>query len=61
LGKLFGRRCKEVRADWKKLHNEELYEYFLANIIWLINSRKKMWSGLVARTEDKKNAFRVLA
>jgi hypothetical protein len=52
--------CKEVRTDWKKLHNEELYEYFSANIIWLIDSRKMMWSGLVARTEDKRNAFRVL-
>jgi hypothetical protein len=61
LGKIFGRRCKEVRADWKKVHNEELYEYFSANTIWLINSRKIMWSRPVARTEDKRNAFRVLA
>ena len=60
LGKTFGHKCKEVRADWKKLHNEFHDLYLSANIIWLINSRKIRWSGLVARMEGNKNAFRVL-
>jgi hypothetical protein len=51
---------RKLERTGKKPHKEELYEYFSANIIWMINSRKMMWSGLVARTEYKRNTFRAL-
>jgi hypothetical protein len=61
LWKVFGRKYKEVGADWKKVQNEELHDlHCSANIIWLISSRKMRWSTLVARMEEKRNALRVL-
>jgi hypothetical protein len=53
-------RRDEMKGDWRKLHNEELYNlYSSPNIIRMIKSRRMRWAGRVARMEEKRNAFRV--
>jgi hypothetical protein len=38
-----------MRAEWRRLHNEELHDlYFSVNIIWVIKTRMR-WAGHVAR------------
>ena len=40
----------EVRAEWRKLHNEELNDLYCSpNIVRVIKSRRMRWAGHVAR------------
>jgi len=37
-------------VDWRRLHNEELYDLYCSlNIIWVIKLRRVRWAGHVAR------------
>jgi hypothetical protein len=50
-----------LTGDWRKLHNEELYNlYSSPNIIRMIKSRRLRWAGYVARMGEKRNAYRIL-
>jgi hypothetical protein len=61
LRRIFGPKRDEVTADWRKLHNEELHNlYSSPNIIRVIKSRRMRWAGHVARTGERRNAFRIL-
>jgi hypothetical protein len=40
--RIFGPRRDEVTGDWRKLHNEELHNLYLPNIIRMIKSRRMM-------------------
>jgi hypothetical protein len=41
LRRIFGPERDEVTGEWKKLHNEELYDlYFSPNIVRVIKSRR---------------------
>ena len=41
LREIFGTKRDEVTGDWRRLHNEELYDlYCLPNIILVIKSRR---------------------
>jgi hypothetical protein len=47
----------EVTGGWRKLHNEELHNfYFSPNIIRTIKSRRMRLAGNVARVGEKRNA-----
>jgi hypothetical protein len=60
LRKIFGPKRKEVTGEWRRLHNEELYDlYSLPNINRVIKSRRRRWAGHVARMEDRRVAYRV--
>jgi hypothetical protein len=58
LMRIFGPKRDEVTGDWRKLHNEELYNlYSSSNIIRMIKSRRMRWAGYVARMGEKMNAY----
>jgi hypothetical protein len=55
--RIFRPKRDEVTGDWRKLHNEELYNlYSSPNIIRMIRSRRMKWAGHVARMGEKGNA-----
>jgi hypothetical protein len=59
LKRIFGPKRDEVTGDWRKLHNAELRSlYYSPNR--MIKSRRMRWAGHVARTWEKRNAYRLL-
>jgi hypothetical protein len=47
--------------EWRKLHNEELHNFYSsASIIRIIKSRRMRWAGHVARMGGKRNVYRLL-
>jgi hypothetical protein len=60
LRRIFESKKNKVMGGWRKLHKEELYDFYsLLCIIRIIKSRKKKWTGHVALME-KRNAYRLL-
>jgi hypothetical protein len=54
LRRIFGPKRGEVRAEWRKLHNEELNGlYSSPNIVRVIKSRRIRWAGHVARMNER--------
>jgi hypothetical protein len=50
----------EVTGDWRRLHNEELYDLYCSpNIFRVMESKGKRWAGHVAHIRDRKGACRV--
>jgi hypothetical protein len=50
LRRIFGLKRDEVMGGWRKLHNEELHNFYsLPSIIRTIESRRLRWAGRVAR------------
>jgi len=61
LRKIFWPKRDEVRVYWRKLHREELYNFYQpVNIIWVIKSRKASCAGNVPRMREKRIACRIL-
>jgi hypothetical protein len=61
LRKVFGPKRGEVTGEWRKLHNEELYDlYSLPNIVRMVKSRRMRWAEHVARVEEEKSVHRML-
>ena len=49
-----------MTAEWRRLHNEELCDMNLPNIIRAIESRRVGWAGDVARMGGRRGACSVL-
>jgi hypothetical protein len=61
LRKISEPKRDEVKAEWRRLHYEELYDVeFSPNIIRVIKSRRVRWAEHVARVEDRGVAYRDL-
>jgi hypothetical protein len=58
LRRVFGPKRDEVKGEWRKLHNEELYDlYSSPRIIRIIKLRRMRWAGNVTRMGEKKNVY----
>jgi hypothetical protein len=54
LRRLLAPKRDEVTGEWRKLHNEELYNsYSTQNIIRRIKSRRMRWAGHVAHMGEE--------
>ena len=49
LRRIFRPKRDEVTGEWRKLHNEELYDMYSPNIIRVMESRRIRWAGHVGR------------
>jgi len=59
LRKILGPKSDEVTGEWRKLHNEELYNlYSSPNIICVMKSRRTRCDGHVARMGKTRGAYR---
>ena len=54
LRRIFGPKWDEVTGEWTRLYNEELYDLYSPNIIWVIKSRKMRWTGRLARMREER-------
>jgi hypothetical protein len=60
--RIFGPKRDKVTGGWRKLHNEELHDFYSSlSIIRIIKSSWMRWNGHVARMWEKRNAYRLLA
>jgi hypothetical protein len=61
LRRIFGLKRDKVTGDWRKLHNEELNNFYSSpSIIRIIKSRRMRWAGHIARMGETRNAYRIL-
>jgi hypothetical protein len=52
--KIFGPKRDEVTAEWRRLHDEEIYTLdFSPNIIRVNPSRRMRWAGHVAHMRER--------
>jgi hypothetical protein len=57
---IFCPKTDEVTEDWRRLHNEELHNFYSSpNIIRMMKSRRMRWAGYVARMGENRNAYRI--
>jgi hypothetical protein len=57
LRRIFGPKRDEVKGEWRKLHNKELYTFYSSpNVILLIKSRILRWQEHTARMGDRRVA-----
>ena len=58
---VFGPWRDEVTGEWRRLHNEELYDlYSSPNIVRVIKSRRMRWAGHAVCMGEEKGVYRVL-
>jgi hypothetical protein len=60
LRRVFGPKRDEVTGEWRKLHNEELNDLYLPNIVRVVKLRRMGWAGHVARMGEDRGVHRVL-
>jgi hypothetical protein len=57
---IFGSKRDEVTGEWRRLHDEELYDLYSSPNIRVIKSRRMRWVGHVARMGEARGAYRIL-
>jgi len=61
LRRIFVPRRDEVTGEWRRLHNEELNDWYCSpNIVRVIKSRRMRWAGHVACMGEEWGVYRVL-
>jgi hypothetical protein len=52
---IFGPKRDEATGEWRKLHNEELHNFYSSpDIIRQVKSRRMRWAGHVARMGEER-------
>jgi hypothetical protein len=55
LRRIFGPKKDNITGEWRRLHNEELYDLYCSpNIIHVIKSRRMRWAGHVTYMGDRR-------
>jgi hypothetical protein len=61
LRRIFGPKRDKVTGEWRKLHNEELHNFYLSpGIIRQIKSRRMRWAGHAASMGEERKLYTVL-
>ena len=61
LRRINGPKRDEVTGEWRKLHNEELYDlYSSPKIVRVIKLSRMRWAGHVACIGERRGIYRVL-
>jgi len=61
LRKIFGPKRDEVTGERRKLHDEELNDFYSSpNIVRVIKSRRMRWAGHVALMGERRGVYRIL-
>jgi hypothetical protein len=61
LRRMFGPKRDEVTGEWRKLHNEELYNMYTSpDIIRQVKLRRVRWAGYVACMGEERKVYKVL-
>jgi hypothetical protein len=61
LGKISGSKMDDVAGEWRRLHKEERNDFYpSSNIFQMIKSRRMRWAEHVARTGERRCAYRCL-
>jgi hypothetical protein len=60
LRRMFGPKRDEIREEWRRLHNVELYALYSPNIMRVIKSTRMGWAGHAVRMGERRGAYRVL-
>jgi len=61
LRRIFGLRRDELKGEWRRLHNEELNDFYSSpNIVRVIKLRRIRWAGHVARIGEERVVYRFL-
>ena len=59
---IIGAKRDEITEEWRKLHSAELYAFYsLFNVIRNHKPRRLRWAEHVARMEQSRHAYRILA
>ena len=60
LRRIFGPKMDEVTGEWRKLHNDELNDFYSSpNIVRVITSRRMEWARHVARMGESRVVYKV--
>jgi hypothetical protein len=57
--RIFGLKRDVVMGGWRKLHNEELLNWY-SSPVRMIKSRRMRWARHVTRMGEKRNEYRIL-
>jgi hypothetical protein len=57
LRRMFGPKRDELTGEWRRLHNEELYDLCSPDIIRVTKSRRMKWAWHVARMRGEERCI----